>query len=76
MSPTNLLTRLTKREREVVACLLLGLHNLEIARRLHVKPRTVERHLQTIYSKCQVDSRMSLVLAILEHPPEEPPEST
>jgi RNA polymerase sigma factor (sigma-70 family) len=46
-----LLARLTGREREVVLLLAEGLHNVEVAERLAISPRTVEVHKARIMAK-------------------------
>ena len=46
-----LLARLTEREREVVLLLAEGLHNVEVAARLAISPRTVEVHKARIMAK-------------------------
>jgi serine/threonine protein kinase/DNA-binding CsgD family transcriptional regulator len=48
---------LTAREMEVLQLLAEGLSNKEIAKRLSVTPRTVNFHLDNIYSKLGVSSR-------------------
>ncbi len=48
---------LTKREREVLRSVALGLSNAEIAERLYLSPRTVATHLHRIYAKVGVSSR-------------------
>jgi DNA-binding CsgD family transcriptional regulator len=48
---TAVLDRLTGREREVLALVAAGHDNREIADRLVLSVRTVERHLQTVYRK-------------------------
>ena len=45
------LTRLTEREREVLALLTEGLSNQALAGRLHVTERTVEAHITSIFAK-------------------------
>jgi FixJ family two-component response regulator len=45
------LARLTGREREVVHLLAEGLHNVEVAERLAISPRTVEVHKARIMAK-------------------------
>lgn len=53
---------LTQRELDVLQLLADGLHNREIAERLHISPRTVDRHCDAIYSKLQVTSRTEAVV--------------
>ena len=48
---------LTEREREVLACLVRGARNEEIAAELFLSPATVKSHLSSIYSKLEVRSR-------------------
>ncbi|MHC4564047.1 MAG: response regulator transcription factor [Planctomycetota bacterium] len=38
-----------------------GLSSKEIARRLHISPKTVENHRYAIYRKCQIDSFVELM---------------
>jgi DNA-binding NarL/FixJ family response regulator len=54
-SPT--LTNLTSRETEVLCLVADGLSDKEVAARLGMRTRTVGNHLQSIYSKLQVNSR-------------------
>jgi DNA-binding CsgD family transcriptional regulator len=56
---------LTRRERELVNLLCLGLENLEIADRLCISNRTVENHLRSIYAKTGVRNRTSLVHKVM-----------
>ncbi|MCC6793302.1 MAG: tetratricopeptide repeat protein, partial [Thermomicrobiales bacterium] len=48
---------LTARELEVLRCLAGGLSDREIAETLFISPRTVARHLHSIYRKLDVGSR-------------------
>ncbi|MFK0203956.1 response regulator [Streptomyces lavendulae] len=59
------LTRLTDREREVLARLGQGLANAQIARRLGVEPGTVKAHIGRILAKLEVTNRVQA--AILAH---------
>lgn len=48
---SNLLGRLSRRERDVLVFLCDGLSNKEIARNLCISPRTVEKHRESIMRK-------------------------
>jgi DNA-binding CsgD family transcriptional regulator len=56
---------LTKREQEVVARLVQGECNKEIAASLHIEEYTVKDHLKHIMAKCQVDSRLNVIAKAL-----------
>lgn len=51
------LSRLTAREREILALIDEGLSNKEIARRLSIEVRTVKNHVHNMLEKLQVHSR-------------------
>ncbi|HUK40570.1 MAG TPA: response regulator transcription factor [Candidatus Acidoferrales bacterium] len=51
---------LTPREIEVVKHVAIGLHNMEVAKRLFISEGTVKMHLHNIYEKLHVDSRIKL----------------
>jgi len=52
---------LTAREVEVLRLIALGHTSVEIARKLHLSPRTVETHRANIYRKLELDTRAELV---------------
>jgi RNA polymerase sigma factor (sigma-70 family) len=56
-----LLARLTEREREVVMLLADGLHNVEVAERLAISPRTVEVHKARIMAKLAATNLAQLI---------------
>ncbi|MCQ3929400.1 MAG: hypothetical protein DPW16_02990 [Chloroflexi bacterium] len=56
---------MTEREIEVLGWLAKGLSNKEIAAHMQVAPRTVNFHLDNIYSKLSVTSRTEAVMAAL-----------
>jgi len=58
--------RLTARERQVVDLLLQGKSNKQIALGLGISERTVEFHLNNVYTKLQVGSRTELILNLVE----------
>lgn len=57
---------LTPREREVLALMVEGLNNTEIAERLVVSLSTVKFHVSSIYSKLGVDGRVAAVTVALQ----------
>src|SRR5512141_2917200 len=63
-TPMSPLSRLSKREWEVVELLLQGKSNKLIALSLGISERTVEFHLKNVYAKFQVSSRIELILKL------------
>lgn len=70
------LSLLTSREREVVEQLVGGLTDREIARSLVISPRTVHKHLESIYRKVAVRNRASLIGLIHQANDDPPPPNT
>ena len=65
---------LTPREREVLALLVDGLTNAQIAKRLQISRSTVKAHVSNILSKLGVSNRgEAIALAIQQHLWQEPP---
>jgi DNA-binding CsgD family transcriptional regulator len=60
-APEALVEPLSKRELEVLQCIDQGLSNSEIAERLIVAPSTVKTHINNIFSKLGVESRLQAV---------------
>lgn len=66
------MTELTDREREVLDMMAQGLNNTAIAEHLYIQPRTVERHIGSIFSKMRLmqqptaHARVNAVLAYLK----------
>ncbi len=56
--------QLSKREREVLELVLQGRSNKQIASSLGIAVRTVEFHLQNIYARFGVSSRVELILKL------------
>jgi DNA-binding NarL/FixJ family response regulator len=58
---------LSAREAEVLKLVAKGLTNARIASELFVSPRTVDRHLNSIYRKVGVSSRAAATRFAAEH---------
>ncbi|WAL62343.1 response regulator transcription factor [Thermocoleostomius sinensis] len=58
---------LTPREQEVLAVLVQGLSNIQIGERLHLSPRTVEKHVSSLLRKTDTNNRAELVRYAIEH---------
>ena len=63
---TTLLSNLTDREREILACAAAGRSNKEIADQLCVSVDTVKTHLHHIYQKLSVSGRVEAILTYLK----------
>lgn len=58
---------LSKREREILACVAQGFTNAQIAARLIISEKTVRNHLSGIFNKLGVKSRTQAVVFAHEH---------
>ena len=58
---------LTSRELEVLGLVATGMTNAQVAGRLFLSPRTIQRHLNSIYHKLGVSSRTAATRFALEH---------
>jgi ATP/maltotriose-dependent transcriptional regulator MalT len=58
---------LTSREVEVLGLVAEGLTNAQVAQRLFLSPRTVQRHLNSIYHKLGISSRTAATRFALDH---------
>ncbi|EDL66491.1 response regulator [Bacillus sp. SG-1] len=58
---------LTEREREVLGCLVEGLSNKEIGKRLYVSDKTVKIHVSNIFKKLNVKSRSQVVIYAVQN---------
>lgn len=65
--------KLTTRERQVLALVVAGLRNREIAEELCISEATVENHLHHVFSKLGVRTRVQAAfLAVPLHGPTQP----
>ena len=58
---------LTASEREVAALVAQGVSNPEIATRLFLSPRTIEKHVTHILTKLQAHSRLDIAREVTRH---------
>ncbi len=58
---------LTPREREIVAGVVAGEHDREIATRLNISSHTVRSHLRSTFIKLGVWNRVGLAVYIVSH---------
>lgn len=58
---------LSKREKEILKCICMGLSNQEIAEKLYISERTVEGHKSNIYSKTGNKNVASLVVYAIKN---------
>ena len=59
-------SRLTERELDVLACMVEGMNNIEIAERLVISLGTVKFHISNIFQKLGVNSRVGAVKLAIE----------
>ena len=62
-APAEALAELSAREREVLELVAAGLSNEEIAGRLYLSVRTVERHLSNVYAKLRISGKAARAAA-------------
>jgi DNA-binding NarL/FixJ family response regulator len=53
---------LTRREREIALLVASGLSNRDIATRLFISKRTVDAHVEHIFAKLEISSRVKLTM--------------
>ena len=59
--------RLTPKEMQIVALIVQGCKNKEIAEQLHTKEQVIKNYLRSIYDKTGVSDRLELALFTLHH---------
>ena len=59
---------LTRREREIADLVASGLSNREIGARLFISKRTVDAHVEHIFGKLEISSRVQLTVMLREPP--------
>jgi DNA-binding NarL/FixJ family response regulator len=58
---------LSRRELEVLNLLSTGGSNSQIGKELHLSPRTIEKHVSSLFRKTEVHNRSELVRYAIEH---------
>jgi DNA-binding CsgD family transcriptional regulator len=58
---------LSRREVEVLLLITRGMSTQEVAQRLFLSPKTVDHHIQHIYTKIGVSSRAAAAMWAMEH---------
>ena len=53
---------LSIREKEILQTMVLGIMNRDIAERLYISEKTVKTHINRIFKKLNVDSRVKAIL--------------
>ena len=66
-SPSPNAPKLTQREQEVLDLVTECLSNVQIGDRLHLSPRTVEKHVSSLFRKTESNNRAELVRFAMEH---------
>ncbi|MGB3264891.1 MAG: response regulator transcription factor [Microcoleus sp.] len=66
-SPSQNAPNLTQREQQVLDLLTEGLSNIQIGDRLHLSPRTIEKHVSSLFRKTESSNRTELVRFAMEH---------
>lgn len=67
--PSDRYGTLTERERDVLQLIAEGHTSKEIAERLHISPRTVEKHRQNLKAKLEIENTAGLTRFFLEQAP-------
>ena len=68
LSKTGKINGITGREQEIIACVSQGLSNKQIAGRLVLSENTVKAHLNTIFQKLNITSRVKLMTLAVQSP--------
>jgi DNA-binding NarL/FixJ family response regulator len=68
LSKTGKINGISGREQEIIACVSQGLSNKQIAGRLVLSENTVKAHLNTIFKKLNITSRIKLMTLAVQSP--------
>jgi DNA-binding NarL/FixJ family response regulator len=64
--PVDAFPELTEREKEILALVAQHQTNPEIARRLHLSPKTIRNHVSNVFTKLQVADRAEAIIRARE----------
>ena len=65
-APVDAFPELTGREKEILALVAQHQTNPEIARRLHLSPKTIRNHVSNVFTKLQVADRAEAIIRARE----------
>ena len=65
-APLDAFPELTDREKEILALMAQHQTNPEIARRLHLSPKTIRNHVSNVFAKLQVADRAEAIIRARE----------
>jgi len=68
-APPTMASALTRREREIALLVASGLSNRDIATRLFISKRTVDAHVEHIFAKLEISSRVKLTMWLQSQAP-------
>jgi DNA-binding NarL/FixJ family response regulator len=66
-SPSEITSKLTKRELDVLRLIAKGLSNREIAENFHLSEGTIRNHVSAIFTKLQVSDRTQAAILAIHH---------
>jgi DNA-binding NarL/FixJ family response regulator len=65
--PSEITSKITKRELDVLRLIAKGFSNTEIARKLHLSEGTIRNHVSAIFTKLQVNDRTQAAILAIHH---------
>jgi len=66
-SPSEITSKITNRELDVLRLVAKGLSNSDIARKLHLSEGTIRNHVSAIFTKLQVSDRTQAAILAINH---------
>ena len=66
-SPSEIISKLTKRELDVLRLVAKGLSNTDIAGKLHLSEGTIRNHVSAIFTKIHVNDRTQAAILAIRH---------